>query len=280
MRGCLLHLASSVVVVAVFCCSSVLAAAATTGPVLLRHAVDTTSDPLAVCNDGSQPVYYATPPAAGVDAWMVILAGQGNQQMPWCYPPDESVWGTGVLSNCYLGPQFAPKPGSQPPSPPPNTTLPCGSWQGGVHCIYSSNCTTNPAFCRLGKILVPQCTFDNWLGDASRQLGNASYPVIAHYRGQRMLKATLTQAAKDLFSPASHVVVAGNDGGGNLLYIAADTIRDIIVAASGIQPSNFAVIPIEGFWVKYVAAVSQLIACVSVPLATMLISDSRWDAET
>ena len=57
---------------------------------------------------GSRPVYYVTPPTAGVETWMVIMAGQGNQQMPWYYPPDGSEWGTGVLSNCYLGPQPAP----------------------------------------------------------------------------------------------------------------------------------------------------------------------------
>ena len=44
---------------------------------------------------------------------------------------------------------------------------------------YSNNCSTNPTFCNFGKVLIPQCTFDNWLGDATRTLGNATHPVLA-----------------------------------------------------------------------------------------------------
>lgn len=153
-------------------------------PVLLRHAVDS-ADKLVMCNDGFKPVFYSSPPRHTGDGYMIILEGQGNQQMPFCFPPDESQWDKpGVLSDCYWGPEFFPKTNAPPPAPAPNISLPCGNWQGGVHCIFSNNCTTNPAFCGHGKIVIPQCTFDNWLGDASRVL---STTYTAHYRGQRML---------------------------------------------------------------------------------------------
>jgi hypothetical protein len=47
---------------------------------LLRHPVQS-SDPLAVCNDGSQPNYYATPPrgTSNSDEWMVILPASGGR---------------------------------------------------------------------------------------------------------------------------------------------------------------------------------------------------------
>ena len=67
---------------------------------LARHAVNS-ADPLAVCNDGSEPAFYFAPPTSSSTAWMIILPGTGNQQMPWCFPPDEKEWGTGALSDCY-----------------------------------------------------------------------------------------------------------------------------------------------------------------------------------
>ena len=63
--------------------------------------------------------------------------------------------------------------------------------------------------------------------------------------------ATLAQAAKDLLKSTSKVIVAGSDGGGNLLYITADRIRSVPVTAAGIAEANFAVIPIEGFWLNW-----------------------------
>ena len=51
---------------------------------LLRHPVRS-SDPRAVCNDGSQPYYYASMPRGppqDANSWMVILFGQGNQVGP------------------------------------------------------------------------------------------------------------------------------------------------------------------------------------------------------
>ena len=228
------------------------AAGSTNGILLLRHDVRS-ADPLAVCNDGSPPVYYASPPTNNSSGWMIILSGQGNQQMPWCFPPDESTWekGDGIPNDCWWG---APKSPAPPPAPPaPNMTLPCGTFQAGSHCIYSSNCTTNPTLCDYGKIIVPQCTFDNWLGDATRQLGTSAHPHTAHYRGQRMLNATISQAARDLLSPSSRVIVAGSDGGGNLLYIQADRIRDMIATGVSVESSvlDFMAVPIEGFWVHW-----------------------------
>lgn len=147
----------------------------------------------------------------------------------------------------HRGPPTAPAP--PPAVPAPNMTLPCG----GPHCVYSSNCTTNPGLCHLGKAVIPQCTFDNWLGDASRQLGTAQHPHLAHYRGQRVLNATLKRIAKELLSAASKVLVVGSDGGGNLLYIQADRIRHILAAGVGVQPQrlDYAVVPVEGWWVNW-----------------------------
>ena len=164
---------------------------------------------------------------------MIVLESGNPQSIPWCYPPDESQWGSGALSNCH---PFASALAAAAP-PPPNTTI-----AGGPNSILSFNCSTNPTFCNFGRALVPQCTLDNWLGDADRELGNSSHPLTAHYRGQRTLNATLTQIAKDLLSPSSKVLVVGTDGGANFLYIAADRVRELL----GVKPANFAVVPVEG----------------------------------
>ena len=84
------------------------------------------------------------------------------------------------------------------------------------------------------------------LGDASRHFGNLSRKVIKHYRGQRMLNATLSRIAKDLFNAKSKVIVAGNDGGGFLLYIQADRIGELLRDVAGFPQNNYAVLPIEG----------------------------------
>ena len=223
------------------------------------------TDANAVCNDGSAPYFYSakprgtsgghglkclpeercadgTPcPASGVcpsaataDSWMIILESGNPQSIPWCFPPDELLWGSGSLSNCHpFAAALAATPG-----PAPNMTDP----SGGPNCVLSSNCTTNPTFCNFGKIVVPQCTFDNWLGDADQELGNSTHKLTAHYRGQRVLNATLTQIAKDLLRKDSKVLVVGTDGGANFLYIAADRIGALLA----VKPSNFAVVPIGG----------------------------------
>ena len=59
-----------------------------------------------------------------------------------------------------------------------------------------------------------------------------------------MLNATLTQIATDLLSAESKVLMVGTDGGANFLYVAADRIAAVL----GVKPSNFAVVPIGGFW--------------------------------
>jgi hypothetical protein len=219
--------------------------AAAAGPLLLRQSVHA-SDVLAVCNDGTQPSYYATPPrGASQNEWMIILPSSGGspQAIPWCFPPAESQWDLpNVLSNCFQSFPTASSP--QPVPPAANITIPCG----GPHCIYSSNCTFNPTFCNFGKIVIPQCTFDNWLGDATRTFGNASLRVTKHYRGQRMLNATLAQIAKDLLNAKSKVLVAGNDGGGNLIYIQADRIGALLQGVANFPATSFAVVPIEGYW--------------------------------
>jgi hypothetical protein len=84
------------------------------------------------------------------------------------------------------------------------------------------------------------------LGDASRHFGNLSRKVIKHYRGQRMLNATLSRIAKDLLNAKSKVIVAGNDGGGFLLYIQADRIGEQLRTVAGFPQNNYAVLPIEG----------------------------------
>ena len=186
------------------------------------------------CANGSPcPPSGVCPPASGSGDWMIVLESGNPQSIPWCYPPDESQWGSGALSNCH---PFASALAAAAP-PPPNTTI-----AGGPNSILSFNCSTNPTFCNFGRALVPQCTLDNWLGDADRELGNSSHPLTAHYRGQRALNATLTQIAKDLLSPSSKVLVVGTDGGANFLYIAADRVRELL----GVKPANFAVVPVEG----------------------------------
>ena len=169
--------------------------------------------------------------------WMVIMESGNPQQVPWCFPPDESLWGTGALSNCHWSAATL----AAAAAPPPNMSLPCG----GSHCLMSSNCTTNPTFCNFGKVVVPQCTFDNWLGDADRELGNATHPLTAHYRGQRMLNVTLRQIKTDLLSADATVLVVGADGGANFLYIAADRVGALL----GVK--DFAVVPVEGYWLNW-----------------------------
>ena len=99
-------------------------------------------------------------------------------------------------------------------------------------------------------LLADDCT--SRLGDADRVLGNATHPYTAHYRGQRMLNASLKQIAKDLLKPSSKVVVAGTDGGANVLYIQADRIGSVLHDAAGLDLSTgYAVVPVEGFWIHW-----------------------------
>ena len=150
---------------------------------LLMMKPVTSADPHAVCYSGQAPVYYATPPrgGGGADSWMIMLIGQGAAQaIPWCFPPPKNAtsnW-TDMSKPHNCDPCGAPPPGPAP-APPPNASLPCG----GAHCVFSSNCFTNPTFCNFGKILIPDCTNDNWCAAA----GAAAVVAAAVLRCQAAL---------------------------------------------------------------------------------------------
>lgn len=246
-----------------------LPAAGAAGPVLLRHDV-TSDDPLAVCNDGSAPYYYAAPPATAdaSDSWQIILSGgygQGGQAMPFCYPPPKEEWGSSG-GNCWWGKEAVADPA-------PNTTLPCG----GDQCVYGANCTTNPDFCNFGKVVISSCNLDNWMGDADRVIAGANGTTL-HWRGQRVLNATLAQVAKDLLHAGSKVMMMGQEGGGMLLYSMADRIGALLREVAGIQPSNYFVVPVEGLYPRWNSywtgdVLSQYIAGQGQP-----VDDPAWRA--
>eukprot|EP01062_Namystynia_karyoxenos_P047002 TRINITY_DN35351_c0_g1_i1.p2 TRINITY_DN35351_c0_g1~~TRINITY_DN35351_c0_g1_i1.p2 ORF type:complete len:501 (+),score=147.19 TRINITY_DN35351_c0_g1_i1:78-1505(+) len=215
----------------------VLALAAAAAPqqetLFLRNV--TSADPLAVCVDGSRPYYYATPPGA-TKKWQIVLFGPQNA-FSWCYPPAEEDWDHDG-GNCYWGPSVGAPPAG-------NMSNPCQ----GSECIFSPNCTSNPTLCEFGRVWITACTIDGWLGDADRKYAGGT--VTQHYRGQRVLNATIQQLIKDLdIGSGSTVMMMGYDGGANSLYIFADRIGALF-AAAGVPPSQYMVVPIEGYWLRW-----------------------------
>ena len=234
------------------------------------------ADPLAVCQDGvTKPHYYSVAPRTpeAADHWQVILFGPQNG-WPTCFPPPDSgatAWDNSAgakygISNCYWGDMTKPAP--PPPPPPPNTTVLCTG-----ACLYSGNCTLNPTLCNYGKVMITPCNGDAWFGDTVRTFGSA--PISLHFRGQRVLWATLTQVAMDIgLSSSSTVLMMGQEASGNALYTYADRIGAFFAEPQhgGVPPANYRVVVVEGFWPRWSGyysgdTLAQVIAGQGAPIA-------------
>lgn len=191
------------------------------GTDLQRYDIDTAQYPYALCNDGSNAIFYFRPfqGEANRNRWVIFLQGGGSCSSPndcanrWC-SVDTSFSSVGMSSDP------APKPGIRG-----NGILerradnPLGGWN---------------------QVLVKYCSSDKWSGTAKDVLMDADHPITGqpvlyrtHFLGSRIVDAVVQilrrqkgEAVTYRLVPgantqlpnlddAQFVLLAGASGGGN-----------------------------------------------------------------
>lgn len=187
--------------------------------------VPITSDPLAVCNDGSEAGYWFRPSPTGSSTWVIMLRGGG-----YCATMEPAG-----LSSCdpETDPGCVPSPSclersadlfssdGQPSTMQDTSFLP-----------HSNSPEDNPDFYDANHVYVPYCSSDVHSGDASVEYEVGGQPATMHFRGKRIIASLIEQLKSPAYTPgatlalATDVLVGGSSAGGvgviaNLDRIAA-----------------------------------------------------------
>lgn len=206
---------------------------------LLRHDLDLTAFPDALCNDGSPAIFYYRPASdpADADKWIIQLQGGGSCQSGdecagrWCNEgtafslvgmssapaPKQSIDGHGILGRSADDPALGPNP--------------TGSYN---------------------QVFVKYCSSDAWLGTARDVVLDGHHPLTqagvtyrTHFLGRRIVEATLATLRQDGVAALSYdgqtmpdlddakvVVFGGASAGGAGTIHGGDHVEELLRAAN------------------------------------------------
>lgn len=156
-------------------------------------------DELAVCNDGTEGAYYMKLSETGSDTWVVYLGGGGM-----CYDEVSCAarWDGSEYPehDCSTSDSSAPCFMSSKDYPPT-----CGKTG-----IFDAELRNSPV-ADANKVYLPYCTSDFHVGDIG--VDDAVSPTF-QFRGQRMVKAMITDlVAKGLVAGQTLLFAGGSAGG-------------------------------------------------------------------
>ncbi len=210
------------------------------GAPLVKQTV--TTDPLAVCNDGSPAIYYVRPGARS-DRWVIHLKGGGG-----CSSWEECNTRRRDLVS----------------SLPWEDTLDKGG-------ILDPHEVDNPAFFDWNHVFIPYCSSDTWSGDAAKLCDAIADPdcprdprerwhhgVTMQHRGRRIVDAVISElrnthcSAPDL-DDARFVIFSGSSAGASGMRKNIDRVADTLrstnpnVQVRGVNDSAFSVSPLASY---------------------------------
>eukprot|EP00794_Sanderia_malayensis_P009961 gene9961-10981_t len=157
------------------------------GGILYRADVSNASERLAVCNDGSSGIYYLEKTSS--TKWVIFLESGGA-----CY--DRESCAKRMLQEPYL----------------------TSSTDYPAHIegedILSSDRAKNFAY-NYNKLLIPYCSSDLWLGNATISMGPVTNRNFVHFRGYQIFTSVIQDIeTKFDLKNATDIVFAGSSAGG------------------------------------------------------------------
>jgi hypothetical protein len=193
--------------------------------------------------------------------WVITL---GSLSAPggagWCLTPEACAWEANQPWNATDNKKADPFCFTTAPPPAPLSN-------GG---LQSTDCDENPVFCEASHAMISGCDLGMWMGDGVAVYtgkngdGNGTFNGSAnnqpaswlpgsttmHFKGQSILRESVTKLASLGMSRATHVLVTGFVWSGTGLVYHADTIGDLIKAA---VPSLqvFKVLPVDAVHPKF-----------------------------
>ena len=155
--------------------------------IMHRIAISDASSRLAVCNDGSDAVYYLK--KTGSSKWIVFLESGGG-----CFNFDSCL--ARKTSEPYLfGSDLYPK------------TI------TGEDILSSSE--NDNLFVKYNKVLIPYCSSDLWLGNTTLSLQDGKrVPFNVTFRGLQIFRAVIEDLGKQGLENATELWLTGSSAGG------------------------------------------------------------------
>lgn len=184
-------------------------AAAAAAPLVLLS-----SDPAAVCLDGTPGGFYhrPAPPGGEPRKWVVVLGdGDGAPECAdkaACRARGKSRFGTSKL--------MSPTLEGADPAPPP---------------LVSPDCHSSPGFCAWHHVLLPYCSQDWWAGRASRPSRKTWGRSFAGHEILRAALDALVAAGAGGLGEASEVLLVGAGAGGHGVWANADFVASRLPSA-------------------------------------------------
>jgi hypothetical protein len=155
---------------------------------LVRHDLDTSVFPDALCNDGTTAAFYYRPAASAADAdkWVIQLQGGGS-----CESADECAqrW-------CNEGTNFSMVGMSTTPAP--------GAGIDGHGILKRNPVASDSPIEGYNQVFVKYCSSDFWMGAGRDVVLDGHHPITmepatyrAHFLGRKILDATLKTLRQD-----------------------------------------------------------------------------------
>ena len=194
-------------------------------PSMEAHSLST--DPSAVCIDGSTPSVYAytAPPSSGsASTTWVLLLGATSVAFDICISAAH-------CAQFGKHPPLPAVPGLPPPPPPPAKPPPppIPLEQGP----QSRNCSINPDWCRANHASIPLCDFTLGLSDREDIVEGTGCPLPGSccakptmaWRGRRVLAAALAKLSTLGLAEATDVLVTGVGWAGTAAILNAEWLH-------------------------------------------------------
>jgi hypothetical protein len=179
---------------------------------LVTHFVDTSTAPLAVCNDGTPALYVVRPGyGGGAKRWLISLEGGGSCiDATTCQQRrDATSSDVGYIL----------------------TTSSKGIQPTGNHGILASDPAANPDFYDANEVRVHYCSSDSWQGTHAGQGSfSASDPSTWSFQGHAIVKAVVNELLANGMADADEVVLEGESAGGGGVFFNANAVAALLPA--------------------------------------------------
>lgn len=178
--------------------TSVGSAPVTSTEKMLRYVISQAKHPLAVCNDGTTPVfYYRRGTGEGARKWVVWFKG-GSQ----CFTPDSCKdRERGLMSS----------------NPWSRSELGRGSNEDdAADGILNNDRTKNPDFYNWNHVYLVYCTSDHWMGTRGASAETQGLYFRGHYVTNAMIDALQDEniIGTPTMKNATHILLTGSSAGG------------------------------------------------------------------
>ena len=185
----------------------------------VKYSIEDAVQRDAICNDGSEAVYYFRPSQTESANWKIHLQGGGNCSTEEDCNMRANVTAENVTIDPELGGVFLPFTSS--------LSYPD---QLDIEGIFSLDVDLNPIFSQYNHVYIPYCSSDSHYGDRSASAETFGF----HFKGKKIISAIVEDLQKphiigsQNLAESELVVISGTSAGGRGVQQNLDRMADSI----------------------------------------------------